>query len=890
MVHASWILKRTTPAETNESQNSNGGVISSGDDSVQNVIYTEPTMTTSQTYGDNQFSTLVDQIDETYSIKKILEMPSRISTWQFKTDSLTLFDSPLPRFTLDFPKDALTTSKKQKFYNFAYTKFDVKLKFLVSAPKTTSGIFWICYSPYEKQLESRYKIENRDIAGVTQYPGVKLNLAESTSAELVIPYVDYREAYNILSDSDSSVTLNVYLLAPIRNVTTSSQNITMTVEASLTNISLTCPVNLLPAENSIWKMQGLGEGGRRGVISEATGMISGIANTVSNIPVVGAIAKPVGFVSDLVGGVASLLGFSKPITFEQQQNVSNLPGRGYAHSKGVDNSVMLGMSQETELALVTDEFPSKEDEMDIDTILRTPGLANTSEWVDGETYTIWHVPFLFKWEDTGNDQVQKLTNTSYFEYLAMMFKYFRADIVYTFEISKTAFHAGKLELYYCSGTNGYSSTDPSTTYRVVWDISESNTLTFKIPFTYNKAFMPVAVDNSEYGSLIIRNVTPLMYNEGVEGKVDILCWKHYENVNFMCPSPNYVQFSSTSPTPNEPNDGQTYKAAGTLIYDLFRGNITGYRYNEDQTLNIWFDSEGGNHHIIKFDEETTALINRPTEFGKTRYYDSTVQYGATMDDTIIVIINLIELVIYDALFVPPAANWRSQILIEEEGNKYSVSTLETSQNSISVLTQVGGEIVKNLRYITRSHRPTQLFDLAANQQISLNFYSNDNIIEVDTLTYFSYMYRMMRGGIRYKVFNTSRQGYSFSALSDSIKPGLISNLTYNDLNPVHEVEVPYYNQNRRFIVGLEQPRDVPQGAVYATSETSPGTLITQAGSDDFTFGLRVGPPKIFRLKNAPEVKTPKVRPFTTLNPAVGSNACRRSVPLPRIEEERTPTA
>lgn len=839
-----------TDNENNTNATGQDSVISSGDSQVQNLIYTEPAMTTEQTYGDNDFETLVDQIDETYSIVKTLEMPSRIRTLEFKTDTLTIFESSVQRAYIDLPSEALVSAKKRKFLNFAYAKFDVKLKFLVSAPKTTSGVFWICYSPYEDELRPRYEIANRDPAGITQYPGVKINLAESTSAELIVPYVDYREAYNIIRDSKPNVKVLIYLLTPLRNITTSTGKVTMTVEASLCNISLTCPTTHEPESTSMWSMQGLGENRRKGVISEVAGMVSNISGALSGVPVVGQIAKPVNFISNLVGGVASLIGFSRPITYSEQQNVTNTPARGYAHAKGIDNSVMLGFSQETELASLTNEFPSKSDEMDIDTILRTPGLSYVSEWKDGVTFKDYVVPFYFGWENTTTEGVQKLRNASYFEYLAMLFRYFRGDFVLTLEIAKTAFHAGKLEVFYCAGSENPNFTvDAATSYRVVWDISESNKLEFRLPFTYNKAFMSHD-DPQDHGTIIFREVTPLQYNEGVEGAVDILIWKHYENVKFMCPVYNSdIRFEpNPDPEPPEadPNDRTIYRADGVMTLDGISRNLVRYQYVDPITY-IWFqDTVGGTIRNIKtgdfkvsrFDDFTTALV-----------LDASVQEVPGGAGYLPAECESLGIIVHNE----PITKWYSQIKVEESGAEKNVEVLVSKQRSEQVLTQVGGEIVTNLRFLTRSHRPTELTSFVSNTPVYFNFYGRDNTIDTDMLTYFSYMYRMMRGGIRYKLFHRTREGLTYSFLGDSIQPGLVSHVTYNDICPVHEVELPYYNKNRRYIVGLEQPYDVPQGMVLVSTTNSNDAIVTQAGSDDFSFGLRVGPPRIYRVVSS--VKT-----------------------------------
>lgn len=822
--------------------------ISQGEGEIQNLIYTEPTMTTSQTYGDNDFNTLIDEIDETYDIVKVLEMPYRIATFEFGTDSQNIWETPVALKQIALPGQALSKRKKDKFRNFAYAKFDIKLKFLISAPKTTSAIFWICYSPYENELKDRYKLLNRDPAGITQYPGVKLNLAESSSAELVIPFVDYREAYNILTDIENNVGVYVYLLTSLRNVTTSTGKIRMTVESALVNVSLTCPTPYTPIEGGLWYSQGFGESGRKGVISEVAGVVSSVAGALSGVPVIGNIAKPVNMISNLVGGVASLIGFSRPVNYDPISNYANIPGKSYAHSKAVDNSVLLALSQETELGSITNEFPSKKDEMDIEHILRTPGLFSQKIWRDGEVFNYSFIPFAINWKDTTDPGYEKIENCAYFEYLMSMFKFVRSDIVFTFEIAKTAFHAGKLEIFFSAGDTTVIDYDveASTSYRVIWDISESNTLQFKIPYTYNRAFYDPNVRN--YGTVTIREILPLQYNEGVEGNVDVLVWKHYENTKFMCPVFADLLRFDTQQT-GSPNDGVTHAANGTVLVGSTEYTITGYQAeNYNGGYNTRLTTNDGVFLIRMIDG---YLI---TEFG-VNYSNGNLQadqegFSQNGQPFEPVDISSVSFTVLENV-------WMSQIRVEEEGNATNVTTLQSVQKSDMVLTQVGGETVVNLRYLTRSHRPTELNNLVAGEPLYLNFYGSNNLIETDMLTYFSYMYRMMRGGVRYKIFVNNTTGKLYSALADTIRPGLISHTTYNNLNPVHEIEIPYYNQNRRYILGLAEPRDVPQGASLVSTVDDTNTIITQAGSDDFSYGLRVGPPRLYRAKVSVKKSKPK---------------------------------
>lgn len=809
-------------------------------DDNHNTIFTEPVEEVGLTYGDlSSNQTDIDHADVDYNIAKVLAMPYLMKTTQFSTETKISTSGGDPAIKFHFPKDAISKIKKDKMRNFAFSKFDVQIRITVSAPKTASGIFLIVYAPHDSDTTMHQWIGARSLSGLSQYPSTVLNIAESTSVEFLIPYLDESECYNMIRDDGTPIVdMNVYLLTPIRGVTTSTGQVTMQFYSSLVNAKTTAPTHILPDSDSPWKSQMKSENGKKGVVSEIAGAVGGIADAVSTVPIIGRFSKPVKLISDLVGGVASLLGWSKPTSYEALQITSNTPGFGYSHSKGIDNSVKLGMSQETEISLPTDQFNSNVDEMDIESMVNIPYLFKTAIWSDASDFKWWD--YVLKEQiDNTTTGFSEVMHNNFFQHISQLFEYVRTDIVIKLQIAKTAFHSGKLELFFTYGTGGLDwPEDSSQSYRVVWDISESNEIEFVIPYMHHNTFYKLREGN--YGVFQLRNITPLQYTEGVEPNVDILIWKSYRNTTFMCPKVREEIVKNPQEVMKHVYPNIDYPTKGTVT-DLLRDMEF-----EDLTFRLHQRDEGPWYYTLSNAEVTITSMDNPTIdlvtnqqykiFGIffTEYSDGFE--GPTQVSGLFTIL--------DASY-----KWKSQMKIEETSNKTTINTIASNTNSLKAICDIGGEVVVNLRYLTRGARPGYVGKIS--KEMYVNFYSANNLIQDDMFSYISQMYRMARGGIRYKLISSNPTGRVISCLANSESQQIqsqITHATFNNINPIHEVEVPYYSNNRKHILG-NQGENV-FGVKFFLTEEDENAVLLQSAADDFSFGYRIGPPRLnIRVQN-----------------------------------------
>lgn len=197
-----------------------------------------------------------------------------------------------------------------------------------------------------------------------------------------------------------------------------------------------------------------------------------------------------------------------------------------------------------------------------------------------------------------------------------------------------------------------------------------------------------------------------------------------------------------------------------------------------------------------------------------------------------------------------------------------------------------GEMVTNLRYLTRRFASTQSLSIGDSNIVRWqfpNYYfgsafdpETDDIttFKVTPIDYISFLYRFFRGGMRWKAMYQGpvisggyqefilAHGVPSSRQPTSIEDSVYNRFftmastfwhrTFNNINPVCEVMAPFYSQVPiRAITGvdvaqptfLEDSSVLYRGQIYASSPND-SVEILRAGADDFTFGWMVGPPRL----------------------------------------------
>nr|ACD01404.1 structural polyprotein [Israeli acute paralysis virus] len=831
-------------------------------------------------------------MDDTHSIIQFLQRPVLIDNIEIIAGTTADANKPLSRYVLDqqnsqkyvrswtLPSTVLKAGgKAQKLANFKYLRCDVQVKLVLNANPFVAGRMYLAYSPYDDKVDTARSVLQTSRAGVTGYPGVELDFQLDNSVEMTIPYASFQEAYDLVTGTEDFVQLYLFPITPVLGPKSESESskVDISVYMWLSNISLVIPTYRINPDivkqgasrmvtefvsnsrekdaktiaDALKKVQknnpsgykyimhvltgyepevknvtmqvnapkmktsqkSTSENPKIGPISEVASGVKTTANGIERIPVVGEIAKPVTtavkWFADVVGTVAAIFGWSKPRNQQQVCPLQNVPAWGYSLYKGIDMSVPLAYDPNNELGDLKDVFPSAVDEMAIGYVCGNPAVKHVLTW---KTTDVIQKP-IANGDDWGGvipvgmpcysksirttsiseteNRETEVIDAAPCEYVANMFSYWRATMCYRITVVKTAFHTGRLEIFFEPGVIPVKPTvnnigpdqdqltgvvAPSdNNYKYILDLTNDTEVTIRVPFVSNKMFLKTAGiygANSENnwnfhesfsGFLCIRPVTKLMAPDTVSDNVSIVVWKWAEDVVVVEPKP-----LTSGPT-------QVYRPPPTASTAV-------------EVLNV----------------ELQINIGNKTNENVISFFDST----------------------------------------------------DAEMQNHNVLMKGCGEFIVNLRTLLRTFRTiTDNWILQANTKTPITDLTNITDAQGrDYMSYLSYLYRFYRGGRRYKFFNTtplkqSQTCYIRSFLmprnysADEINVDGPSHITYPVINPVHEVEVPFYSQYRKIPIASTSDKGYDSSLMYF-SNTATTQIVARAGNDDFTFGWMIGPPQL----------------------------------------------
>lgn len=849
VVHPSGSNPNSTPA-VNASANfdSNDEINHTSNTFNTNPMATNINVNTITTYVDDHENavnapinpsnpTSIHTMDVPHDIIEFLERPVNIKSFDLTSSAdKVLVDVAGGNMIRDlvsipFPSTLVANpAKLNKLQNFEYLKADIRVKVLINASPVVTGKFLLTYSPYETVVKTANQLRNQTRTSITAYPNIELDPQLDTAADFIIPYLGYTEAYSLTGTSLPAadyVTLYLYSLTEIRNIS-EDHPISFQFFANFENIELTGPtvsgvnpkflsererllrkvttaelrkivgdfqVGRAPSSNrgnSSGAMRNqpknntgkgrevkapVGETKGPGLVQEIASGVSGLAESLGSIPIISDFAKPVKWVSDVVGGVASIFGWSKPATVEENCKLTNVPGFGMTHIKGIDESNSLAMNQDYQLGAPLDVFQTNEDEMSIEYVCNNPAVIGVYTWDSS-------VPFAvdFPVEARGrfiNDPKSPYIVCTPFEYVATMFQFYRATICYKFSVAKSAFHSGRLEFTFSVGNSTQSpftkDTDTSVAYRAVLDVTNDTEIVIRVPYILNKYFGDVS--NDKYGYLQMKAITPLISSASVENKVDIVVRSWAENVMFT----NTV----------------------TQFFDIYEGEAIQKGVRSDKRA-----IEG---------ELQISLTNKSTP--------NVVTFCRDAD--------------------------------ESELNK-------------EALLKSSGDAILNLRSLCKIHNSIGPIDADI---YYLGQYGTET--RRDFIAYIGYLYKMQRGGFRYKALVRPSKSEMFtSSYSDDNNVRRPYHVTFPALNPVHEISAPYYSPYRRLVTNIDRSKD-PNAFAFLpnlwfstnvknpdTADKSPRGTMFRAGDDDFSYGWLIGPPPIYPRSSDVIISSPKTADST----------------------------
>lgn len=765
--------------------------------------------------------------DREHGLKDFLSRPIVVfsGVWA-KTQAV---NTVLPSSPLTFPQTIWAQPMwANKLRGFRFLKATLNFQIQVNASPFDVGRLLAFWSPFDAERGDLRPVFSR--TNVTGYPCVEIDVGNQMTAELKIPYVSPFSALDQTQPNQPYGVFRLYVLSAFD--TTNETQVDVTVYCWLTDVEISIPTDFASfgLTGQSGKMNEAFNRSKLGLVSGSAKMVGEAARLFANTPGISSVAKPVAWMSDVVGGAASLLGFSKPTSEIAIHTMANTPGKGLTNYDGLDNSVVLGTTLKNEVQHKTNIFGTDIDEMSIAYIISKWNYVQQFNWSTGspaKNNALFKLPI--HPGICGEDVPSGLSGTWFtptqLAYVASMFRYWRGGISLRFSAVKNQYYSGRLVFVYYPGVRAgevidYTTLDVSNCYKWIWDIRQDSDLELTIPYNANTQFLRVRmhnnVDSVSQESLGVDTIT------------------------------------------------------GTLVVfvdNQLRGPAT---VPDNFFVTVWVrgasDTTFATPDCVKygpyFAPPTAALL--PSGFGAKK----PVKVRADK----------------------PQGNY----IVPMKGQMLKVeSTFDTNQDRVGKANMEGsamlevhqkenmtpelfcsGEIINNLRPLTRRccYEASWLTPGTSNS-ITLdpaNFFTNNTQAVRSPLNYVARLFVFYKGSVRYKLMNlgttplygtrafmvansseiisTSPRPYSDVPANASSLAGRFMHFQMIDINPVMEITCPYYSNVPSQIVSKTYITSTHLRMIYKYFDNGDPTaagntgFIYKAAGDDFSFGYLVGVP------------------------------------------------
>lgn len=553
-----------TPAntETNEirdsiTSNDINSLEVSGSTSVGLATFDAEAVTTTVANSDHQLATSLPYVEDYQDIKKYFERPRHVANLTVSTTRGNLYNIDIANPLGFWPAAAVGR------LNGAYgMKADLKFMMTVAATPFQQGVVAMGFQYGVGSFEGVAPIYRRGQLAqqITNLSHTRLDLAEQTLAELVVPYYTPFEFVDIgnttLGGGDTLFAdwgaLSITQILPYRAVAGTSDP-TIKLYVSLHNMQLfgAVPVVLSAAlpQSGITEHQNKQATTTR---MAAGNLLRSVMPSLRNVPKLSEVTKSISWLSDKVGQTAESFGFSKPV--DEAPNI-RMHHSSYAHEHHVDQQsevYTVSPYQSNRLAMDAGVAPVDVDEMALTYVLGQynqvfVGNIATSDTV-GTTIYASNVCPTSMWFKTnsgrpGGNTAFPATSTLFTNsivpsnvcYISQMFRNYRGSLKFRFTFSKTKFHAGRVLLAFIPSTFD-SDLEPVLSnpvplpevssglvqpfqYSSIYDLKDTNTIDFEAPYVCGRPWLSVF---GSIGGISMTIIDPLIANGQVSDLIDFM--------------------------------------------------------------------------------------------------------------------------------------------------------------------------------------------------------------------------------------------------------------------------------------------------------------------------------------------------------------------------------
>jgi hypothetical protein len=352
----------------------------------------------------------------------------------------------------------------QKIQGFSFLRCSFKVRLQFNAQPFNAGRVILYFYPFANNFSENTSVtitSTVHFGGITGYRHVDLDLSTATSAELTIPYIGLVSHHNLVHNKSSMGRVRCVVYSKLTSGASETQTTvdgTVWVHAEDIDLQMPTGVNQLTSPRRVTAHANDKEKQQpaKGTIETLANATSSICEQVGRIPGLAEMANGVRWVSDFVGGVAGIFGWSRPTDPSFSTLVQPSYVRHMANFNGDAKSKPMGLDARNEIETPLASFTTNDDEMSMAAVLSRPVFIDrfsmSQSQVSGTN--------LWRWPVTPSACTKSVAGPGYapgtifhhtfLSYLARLFKFWRGTLNYHFKVVKTSFHSGRIRVFFCT--------------------------------------------------------------------------------------------------------------------------------------------------------------------------------------------------------------------------------------------------------------------------------------------------------------------------------------------------------------------------------------------------------------------------------------------------------
>lgn len=477
-----------------------------------------------------------------------------------------------------FLNDAAVSNK---INNFARLRGTLHIELQINGTPFHYGAVLASYEPangLRRSIDGDYRQHSNLSHGF-------LNPTNSQSVKLVAPFMHPKNWIELTSTSGAEIgVVNLDTVINLLSASTTIEPVTITAYAWMEDVQLAFPTNQVKAtfvaqakKVTVKKRKG-GQVGKdeytenpnQGLISTPANALANIAGRLSDVPVIGKWATATQIGATAVANVASLFGWSRPMSLQAPAHYLALPSSSLATTDSAVNTMALTVGSKSEITVdpCAIGYNTNEDELALANIVRKPTLMavssiSVSAAAGTNIITNQVQPMSLTSNNSGVGVDMGVLNLSALAFGTAPFKYWAGTIVYRFQIVCSKYHRGRLRIQYSPDPAAIFSTALNTTYNHIVDIAPGKEFEVVIPYASQQPALEVPTlgdssSSTSNGSLRVSIQNEISAPDSTSA-IYLLTWIYAgDDYKVFVPTEEQFQFAALDPqSAHDENDGVT---------------------------------------------------------------------------------------------------------------------------------------------------------------------------------------------------------------------------------------------------------------------------------------------------------------------------------------------